>query len=197
MPLPQPRGYFGAEAIFGNGWVNEDGTDNDGYDVVRRIPDREVDDVRPPRAKDAQQHWRANAPDSLRAAIEWFVLATAARRVRLGETKPSSMLVHTTMSAQSHFEGRDACASVIRDLKASLSVTDHALPDRLRATWDMETTRVPAGALGHRPLAFDAVWNELPNVLHDLGPERSMSSSTGGSRNSAERSSGTSLAFRR
>lgn len=166
VPLPQPVGYFGSDAIFGNGWVNEDGTDRDGYDVVRRIPAAEVSDVRPTGSRDAG--WHATAPASLRSAIEWFVMSTAARRARLGQAVHSSMLVHTTMRADDHFGVRDACASFLRGLRTSVREGDPGAKDRLKKTWESEASRVPSEALGNVPIDFDTVWNELPNVLGDI-----------------------------
>lgn len=104
VDLPKPKGYFGAEEIFG---VMDSGssTNPGGLDVVRRFP-----------TQDCVLLEQGQLPDSLRQAIADFVLAGAARAQRGQDSEPSTMLVHTShlILAQGHV------SSLVKDFFAEL-----------------------------------------------------------------------------
>lgn len=101
IAMKKPDGYYGALEYFGR---REAGlTDKPGFepvlDAVREIPDSEVKRIEPKKRKGVD-----GVPEmvpSLRAAIDWFIVATAIRRLRNGE-RHSTMLVHTSMKTSSH-----------------------------------------------------------------------------------------------
>lgn len=95
--LPQPTGYHGGEVLFGRELLpGEDASTLDGgYDMIRTVPDDEVELLKPRNKKEAADFHPGEA-HSLRRAVEWFWLATAARKVRGGGNPHSTMLIHTT-----------------------------------------------------------------------------------------------------
>lgn len=109
IAMKKPDGYYGALEYFGR---REAGlTDKPGFepvlDAVREIPDGEVKRIEPKKLKGVDA-----VPEmvpSLRAAIDWFIVATAIRRLRNGEHH-STMLVHTSMKTESH----QCVASLVR-----------------------------------------------------------------------------------
>lgn len=156
VDLPRPDNYFGAERIFGQleGESLEDSVD-DGLDVVRLISDVEVDEVRPPRNKTLLEQWSPDIPDAMDAAIRWFLLATAARRLRAGKIAHSSMLIHTSMLAGAHEKTAEAVVDHLDGLRAELANEAAMALDVFRDLWASESARVSADSFGNQPIAFD------------------------------------------
>ncbi|MBN9758411.1 Endonuclease [Pseudonocardia sp. Ae406_Ps2] len=75
--LPQPIGYQGTEILFGRELLpGEDPADlPGGFDMVRTVPDDEVDDLKPRAKKDVADFY-PGVTHSLRRSVEWFWLAT-------------------------------------------------------------------------------------------------------------------------
>ncbi|PPG23493.1 hypothetical protein C5C74_01825 [Rathayibacter sp. AY1E8] len=144
LSLPRPDGYFGPEKIFGRDTVTSDlaSTDQpeDGYDMVRIVPDDDVAKLRPG-TKDAAT-FVPEVTAEFADALDWFWLATAARRAR-GDRGHSSMLVHTTVKTSVH----EAFKPVIEQYRGAtalgLATEGSGTEDRLRALWATESTRVP------------------------------------------------------
>lgn len=84
IDLPKPPGYFGAEELFGI-FDDPDSERSDGLDVLRFIPDVDVDLI-----------FAGGFPASLNQALMDFVLAGAARAQRGQGDQPATMLVHTS-----------------------------------------------------------------------------------------------------
>lgn len=158
-------GYFGSERVFGIAEaVDEDGvTTSDGLDMVRTIPKDEAATLRPPSDKIEQESFDPDLPDSLHAAFNWFVVATAIRRAR-GDVDHSSMLVHTTHYTLPHFTMQERFKQLIDEARAD--VVDGNL-ESLRASWSVESRKVATEAT--LPLlAWDQVVPYLPEVLSDM-----------------------------
>ncbi|ALE76425.1 hypothetical protein AD006_24900 [Pseudonocardia sp. EC080610-09] len=166
--LPQPTGYHGAEVLFGRELLpGEDASTLDGgYDMIRTVPDAEIDELKPRNKKEAVD-FHPGAAHSLRRAVEWFWLATAARKVRGGGNPHSTMLIHTTTDTVVHERFADPLldlrARTLRDLDSG----NTTLLDRLRTTWEKETARVPAADFGEATVPFDALLHHLHGVVGD------------------------------
>ena len=166
--LPQPVGYHGTEVLFGRDLLDgEDPADlAGGHDMIRVVPDDEVDDLKPRNKKEAAQ-FQPGMTHSLRAAVEWFWLATAARRARGGGNPHSTMLIHTTTETLVH----EAFADPLLQLRAAtlrrLDADDEQALDRLRSAWDRETDLVSAAGFGEEKVPFDVVLEHLRGVVHE------------------------------
>jgi hypothetical protein len=104
VDLPKPTNHYGTETIFGRDPLDgEDPADYDdgALDMVRLVPDDEVPLVRPASQKDVDG-FEAHVTGELRAAILYFWLATAARRVRAQTVEHSTMLIHTSVRVSVH-----------------------------------------------------------------------------------------------
>jgi hypothetical protein len=166
--LPKPDGYHGPEVLFGRELL--DGEDPEdlpgGWDMIRLVPDGEVPDLKPKNKKEAA-HFQPGITNSLRAAVEWFWLATAARRVRGGGNPHSTMLIHTTTETAVHEAFKDPLLDLRAELLRKFDRGDTALVERLRSTWEEETGRVPAGDFGERKVPFDDILGQLRNAVRD------------------------------
>lgn len=165
--LPKPDGYFGMETIFGRErLLGEDDLEFDGLDMIRSIPPEEISDTRAPLSKAAFAEWVAHVPESLETAILWFVLATAARRVRGQVEKHSSMLIHTAVRQQAHHMLLGEVQKFVDLITSTWDSTD--VRNRFEALWEEESQRVPAESVNCVPVTFEEVWSQLPSVLDDL-----------------------------
>ncbi|MEJ8280881.1 Z1 domain-containing protein [Pseudonocardia spirodelae] len=166
--LPQPTGYHGTEVLFGRELLpGEDASTLDGgYDMIRSVPDSEIDELKPRNKKEAVDFHPGTA-HSLRRAVEWFWLATAARRVRGGGNPHSTMLIHTTTDTTVHERFKDPLLDLRSRMLTGLDTGDGTLLDRLRTTWRGETARVPAADFDEVPVAFDALLVHLQDVVRE------------------------------
>lgn len=164
--LPRPDGYFGAAQIFGrDAVIGEDPAEvgDQLVDAVRAISKHDVEAVRPP--SKGIESWTPDAPESLRDAIRWFLLATAARRARGQVNKHSSMLVHSSPRVLAHQQLAAAVEEAVNEF--SRSMADSAFKKELEMFWDEETSIQPQNT-EYPVVSFDQVCAELGKVLDDL-----------------------------
>lgn len=162
--LPKPAGHFGTEVIFGRDPIDGEGPEDapDGFDMVRAVPAEDVQHVRPLKKADVDT-FSPTLVDSLRDALEYFLLVTAARRVRGTGNPHSTMLVHTSVNTAVHLSYRGPLKSFLSELRAGVATGDAV--ERLRGLWESETKRVPAAEFGETSVAFDDLLVELPEAI--------------------------------
>ena len=166
LNLPEPKGYFGTEKIFGRDAVEGDeanGKDLDGSNMVRIIPDEDVDDVRP-LGKTATASFIPSIPPTLENALDWFVLSTAARRAR-GDAGHSTMLIHTSVKTDIHRQFKGPLNAYVERLSKRWTAGDASTKDRLRALWESETGKVHSSEFDLKSIDFDAVSAKVEDVL--------------------------------
>jgi hypothetical protein len=167
VDLPRPTAYVGPETIFGREPLLHDGDEEpaaEGLDMIRIVAEEELDELRPSR-RDLSDFAPA-ATASLRAAVSYFLLSTAARRVRGRGNPHATMLVHTTMRVVIHDEFRVILESEVARLREALETGDHDLLDRLETQWLDEMDRVPSGDLD--PVGFEQLRSKLTEVVTDI-----------------------------
>ncbi|MFJ8438780.1 Z1 domain-containing protein [Kitasatospora griseola] len=164
--LPKPVGHFGTEVLFGRYAL--DGEDpeqvDDGYDMIRSVPEDDVPAVRPETKADVEG-FEPIITDTLRQAVEYFWLVTAARRIRGTGNQHNTMLIHTSVNTAVHNSFKRPMEH-LRDRSAhALAIVDPVLLARLRDLWEAETARVSAGDFGETKVPFEQLLSELPGVL--------------------------------
>ncbi len=164
--LPKPVGHFGTEVLFGRNPL--DGEDpeevDDGHDMIRSIPEDEVPCVRPTSKADTE-NFEPVITDTLRDAVDYFWMATAARRVRGTGNIHNTMLIHTSVKTAVHNSFKRPLER-LRERTAQL-LADPGEMARMRDLWDLECKRVSAEEFGERKVTFDELKSELPSVLED------------------------------
>ncbi|MEV0135412.1 Z1 domain-containing protein [Dactylosporangium sp. NPDC050688] len=169
--LEKPKGYQGPELLFGRDPLEgeDPGDVAGGEDMIRIVPDEDVEFVQP-KGKSAASFEPEMTP-SLRDAVLYFWLATAARRVRRTGVPHSTMLVHTTLNTWVHEMFRDPLDDLRRAalslLKPDDLIADGTFVAELRDMWTDETARVAATDFGEKTVSFDEVLAELPGVIAD------------------------------
>ena len=165
IDMPRPPAYFGAERIFGRDRLSQDEADEavDGLDVIRRVTDEDVGLVRP-RGRSAED-FQPDLPSSLRDAIDYFMLASAARAARGQSEKHSSMLIHTTLSSRVHMRTKPLVEEHVSGVLAGIRMADADLVDRLAVLWETESAAVPPGALAEVKTTFAELRAYLEPIL--------------------------------
>jgi len=158
LNLPMPVGYFGPERIFGNSLPSDDPESDDGYDMIRVVPDADVPKLRPAN-RIAAQDFHPVITDDLRRAILWFWLATAARHARGDAAAHSTMLIHTAIPVATHQAFKAPVASVRAEVLAELSDETSMIHAELREVWDQESAKVPA-----------QTWHRTQETYDELAP---------------------------
>lgn len=167
VDLPRPETYFGAERIFGRDRLFQDETDEaiDGLDLIRIVPDADAIAVKPSGRDWA--NFQPGVPPSLADAIDYFLLATAARAARGQSGSHSSMLIHTTLYAAVHARFQPIVRSHMASRLDGLRRGDNGLLDHLRVLWERENQAVPAETVGEEPTSFDALLEHAERVAAD------------------------------
>jgi hypothetical protein len=93
--IPPPTNYIGAKEIFGFEDART-GEEYDGLDVIRQVYDSEDYFPKSINKKNVDK-LPDDLPDSLKKAVQSFILTCAIRRVRNQKTKHNSMLVHVSL----------------------------------------------------------------------------------------------------
>ena len=166
--LPVPVGYFGPESLFGSFAVDADNESYEasGLNMIRKIPDQEVDEIRPS-SSSARLDFQPKISASLEDALRYFVLATAARYARGQEGEHSSMLVHSTVYTITH----ERMAEVIKVWKDDLKDrygSDSRLRDEIRDLWRREALQVDSNQFGRTKESFAEVERHIIQVLNDI-----------------------------
>lgn len=161
-PLPKPKDYFGAEELFGAP-VSEDEElpAESGHDMIRFVPEEEAKAY----VVTAKKSSPAKISPALDDAIRWFIMATAARRVRAGEDEHSSMLVHTTMRVQPQL---DFVPVIRKHLKALSQEWSSGAVEAWRQQWEFETLAEPAERHELTPIGFQKMSQAVPSVLDKI-----------------------------
>lgn len=157
--LPKPKGYFGSEELFGANLSEEESTlETQPHDMIRYVSE---DDAAAHAVKAKQVH-EPVVSDSLAEAIRWFVMATAARRVRSGQAKHSSMLIHTTMRVQPQNDFVPVLKEHIKKLKSDWNSSE---TENWRAQWEAEVSAEPAVRHGLTTVDFSDIEPKIENIL--------------------------------
>lgn len=159
--MEEPESYFGARRTFGTG------PDDAELDIVREIS---VEEEPHYFGKDAP----AESP-SLRSALQWFLLANTARRIRLGGNQPhSTMLINLSERIQSHRDVWPIVRDIVVDIQNLLLQNDSQFCLGLRKQWDTESTTVKAETFNNVKISFDEIHDgsnssELLKTIEMLG----------------------------
>jgi len=166
--LPKPDDHFGTEVLFGRDVL--DGEDPEdvpvGMDMIREVTKDEIANVRPESRADADSFVPV-IDGTLREAILYFWLTTAARRMRGTGNKHSTMLIHSSVKTSVHNSFKAPLESIRRRVEADLCAGDPRIAEEMRSIWKTETARVPAEDFGEQTVEYEELAPYLPDVLRD------------------------------
>ena len=164
LDLPRPADYFGAEKIFGRTALDDADVPDPGLDMVREVSEDDDHALRPPSRRDERVSFDPELPESLKAAIRWFIIATAVRRAREQGAEHSSMLIHTSQFIAPHFAMKGKVENFVAAL---ISDAPDVESDDWREQFENEIGRVEDVTDQPKP-QWHSVAPLLAEVLTDL-----------------------------
>ena len=156
--LPRPEGYQGPEVLFGRESVAEDDDPDDGYDMIREVPEEEAAQIVYSGPRDGRGAFVPQVTPAFEEALRWFLIATAVRRAR-GQRDHSSMLVHTAPFVAEHFAMARRLEQWLRGVRG-----DGGPDASWRELWERERaahTPPTAGAT----VTWDDIAPHLPGII--------------------------------
>ncbi|BBZ20887.1 Z1 domain-containing protein [Mycolicibacterium gadium] len=167
--LPMSPDYFGPESLFGREPRTADEPEVATLDMIRLVDHSELAELVPPRKKGASTTFQPAVTASLRLALRWFLLAATARRIRAGEPKHTTMLIHTSDRVLAHNAMWQPVADELKSLKHSLQSVDKTVLTELREQWESESKKVDGAAWGHTPIPPNPVIDGMADTIALLG----------------------------
>lgn len=165
VSLPRPDGYFGAESLFGREPLDDDddAPETSPLDMIRIVPDDEVGALRPT-SRGKRDDFESHVTPSLEDALDYFLLACAARRFRKHDDH-CSMLIHTTLYADAHGRIAQEVQKHWDLRRRAISTKNQNVIARLRQIWESESSRVPHERWGNPRHEFAELQPLLLSVL--------------------------------
>lgn len=167
--LPMSADYFGPESLFGREPRTPDEPERGTLDMIRLVNDGELTDLVPPKKKGASATFQPKVTDSLRLSIRWFLLAATARRIRAGEPKHTTMLIHTSDRVLAHNAMWQPVADELKALRQSLQTDNKAVIAQLKEQWQSETGKVDGATWHHVPIPAESVIQGTAETIALLG----------------------------
>ena len=157
ISLDRPEEYFGAEKLFGRDILDADEVppDQQGLDMIRIIPKDEIPLLRPKNNKEKDSFVMEVTP-TLREAILYYWLASAARSFRGQDDKHSSMLIHSTTYAQSHLNAQAPLKAFVEEMLAYINTAEGER--ELRTLWHREQSLIDSELVGRKAVTFEDLW---------------------------------------
>ncbi|MGZ3147962.1 Z1 domain-containing protein [Lentzea chajnantorensis] len=164
--LPQPKGHFGTEVLFGRDALDGEDPEDvfDGHDMIREVPAAEIENVRPVSKNDVDG-FMPKIAGSLRDAVLYFWLTTAARRVRGTGKAHCTMLIHTSVNTSVHNSFGPPLRAMRDKCLRAVEAGDQALLDEFQSIWEKETSRVNAELFGERTVEFNELRSRLAESI--------------------------------
>lgn len=160
VSLPEPDGYMGTTQLFGRTSLSSESEEFAPKRVISYVSDEESSEVlKNLKSLDGPKITQGSG---FSAAILWFLIATAARRIRDQKSKHSSMLVNVSPLADVHFNLQSAIDSYLLELK---SLAEDDLKPMLRTVWDQQEAEATARAESLEPVDFESAAAGAVEVL--------------------------------
>ncbi|RYD86024.1 MAG: beta-1,4-mannanase [Verrucomicrobiaceae bacterium] len=163
--LKRSENYFGPEQLFGRDQLDADAEEPDasGLDMIRRVEDKDVRALQPKQQE--KTSFVPTLPSSLEIALDYFLLATAARRHRGQTDDHASMLIHTTLYTRSHEIITEMIdREWLKPRRDEIGRQDPSTIDKLRTLWNSEIVRVDASQFGNTETTFEELLPHLDSV---------------------------------
>lgn len=171
IDLPRPREYVGPETLFGREPLEFDGSGDqidDGCNLIRQVPNDELKALKPNGRPSQESDFEAAIPSSLGSAVRYFILSTAARRVRGLGNQHATMLVHTSQYTLVHAALKRQIEDYVSTVADRVARGDARVLETLAAQWAEECELVPSEDFDLVPISWEQLSNALPTVLNDL-----------------------------
>lgn len=163
--LDRPKGYFGAERLFGS-FADDAEDGDDGVDAIREIEEDDVPLLQPAKMSE-REAFLPSMPGSLEDALLYFLGCCAARRIRGDGGQHMTMLVHTSAWVALHEKVAALIETWLDSVGPDLRLGSGQAAERLRDVWNRERSRVPT-AEGIDTIEADALFDEMDHILRAI-----------------------------
>lgn len=165
IDLPKPDVYIGPETIFGREPLEFDADDleDDGHDFIRSVSVNELGGLRPKGAS-TRHDFTPDVTESLDAALRYFLLSTAARRIRGVGNPHATALVHTSQHIDVHERTAVLLGIHLKEISRRIDAGDVKLLGEMAAMWEEECGRVPAGSFGLATIPWTQIRGEVGRI---------------------------------
>ena len=167
LPLPKPPHYVGAERLFGRQAFGGEDDGHEGLDVIRIIPEADVESLVPPRGRGAAAGFHPVMCGSLERAIADYILAAAAKEYRLGPG-PATMLIHTTQRTALHNDLRPLVEERLHELKRLWKYAPEESRPLFRQQWEEDFCPATRAINADLEVPFEEVEPLLNRFFNDL-----------------------------
>lgn len=149
--LPSNKNYFGPELLFGSSRLNHknNGEPIPNLDILRDVSDADVEAIKEIQLGESE----TAPPETLIDSVAWFICAAAARR-HLGQTSPTSMLIHTSHLQIHHAEMESCIRSILGD---------PSLMERCKTVYERESKRLTVNTFYEQYPDYEGEPNEYPS----------------------------------
>lgn len=167
--LEKPKGYFGTEELFGRDPIDADDIDIDeeGLDMIRQVPEAEVEDLQPPSRKEKEVFF-PKITKSLEDAVLYFIASCAARLARGHSNSHMTMLVHTSVYTILHDRLSEQISAWLKLKDFDLRNGTGEISNRIKVLWDSEHNRLPTEITRAKKIDFEELSEFLGKVLDVL-----------------------------
>lgn len=167
ISLPMPRGYVGAETLFGRETLLGDYEEDVGgiNGIIETISNNDAN-LLTPRAVDVSRY-KPEIPESLKNAFYDYILATAARLQRSKKDVPSTMLVHTHQRKIVQNRLGDALTEFVSETRDKWRYEREAIYPVLEARWNDKFRPITVSINESLDVSFDKISPYIDELFHD------------------------------
>jgi hypothetical protein len=159
--LETPPAYFGSERMFGRPPMEEEDFEVVAELDIRREISNEDAEALQPKPRQVNAFCVNELPESLTAAIEYFVLSCAAREKRQGGLTHMTMLIHTTAMARAHEVFRAPVSAYVNKIISAVRTKDLIMIEKLKKRWEEECSKVSAQQFENEEVSFNSILAKL------------------------------------
>lgn len=157
ITLEKPATYYGPEELFGRDSVNGKST-SDGMPVIRTVSD---DDAEILRHAGESEGGSIDLTDSLRSAIDSFILAGGIRVSRGHWKHHITMLIHVSHLNNTQDSITKEVESYVDDLKSLIEHDDNETKERLFALLEADFEKVTTEIIGSEKIDTKILWKNI------------------------------------
>lgn len=165
LTLPHPPGeaYVGPERLFGREQLPGEAGDLDGIDVIRIVPDFELERLVAPRNR--RETFTPAVTPSLRSALLDFLLAAAGRLARSKRDCPCTMLVHVDMRKEAQDKLAAEIGAELGRMRQQWRYDRPQFLPQLRTRWETDFRPLISSVDIERDMPFEELEIHLDEIL--------------------------------
>ena len=169
VSLPTPRGYCGANVMFGHPALRGDDEETFGMpELIKKVNEKEAEKLTP-KGADIQNYTGEVVP-SLKDAFYDFILATSARLQRTEKDIPSTMLIHPHQRKVVQNRLGSLLQEFIDEIRDSWRYDRSSIYPNMKRKWDSDFRPVIVAYNQELDVPFEKIVPYIDSLFHDPIP---------------------------